>query len=479
MPVIVLLGLRKLPNERGDNLDISKLNEEDIIKFIKDKISVFENSQEYRDMKDGINYYNGIQSIDDKKRMGINDKGKAIELRNLPNNRIKDNQYTKLVDQKVNYQFTAKPQVKHRDERYQEILNDFFDMKMVRLINKTASISLQCGVAWWYVWVDDDELQVKLMNSLEIIPDWSDNTHESLDNVIRLVVKSEWDEDKKKVVEKNYINLFSQDDVRIYLRDNDKLELIEKVPYIVKGDKGYSFGKIPFIYWKFNDTEVPLLNRVRSLQDGINTIMSNFVDNMLEDSRNTVLVLKGYGGIDDQEKGIRYQMNQLGYINIDPPELGEDQASIDTIEIKVNSENYKVILSILKEKLIENGRGIDSKNDRVGDSPNELNIKSMYSDIELDANKMELEFQASFEYLQYFFKKVNQINVPTSASISFKRNIMINESSVIEMIKNSVGIVSKETLINNHPLVDDSKLELDRLEEEQKNQIEGYFNHGL
>ncbi|MCK1996941.1 phage portal protein [Psychrobacillus psychrodurans] len=52
--------------------------------------------------------------------------------------------------------------------------------------------------------------------------------------------------------------------------------------------------------------------------------------------------------------------------------------------------------------LIENGRGYDPKDERMANNSNQMNIQSMYSDIDLDANEIETEFQASFEELLWF-----------------------------------------------------------------------------
>ena len=41
----------------------------------------------------------------------------------------------------------------------------------------------------------------------------------------------------------------------------------------------------------------------------------------------------------------------------------------------------------------------DAKDDRMSGDPNQMNIQSMYSDIDLDANGIEMEFQASMEEL--------------------------------------------------------------------------------
>ena len=46
--------------------------------------------------------------------------------------------------------------------------------------------------------------------------------------------------------------------------------------------------------------------------------------------------------------------------------------------------------------------GYDAKDDRLSGNPNQMNIQSMYSDIDLDANDMETEFQAAFEEILWF-----------------------------------------------------------------------------
>ncbi len=61
----------------------------------------------------------------------------------------------------------------------------------------------------------------------------------------------------------------------------------------------------------------------------------------------------------------------------------------------MDAANYELVLDLLKKALIENVRGFDEKDERLSGTPNELNIRSMYSDIDLDANAMETEFQAA------------------------------------------------------------------------------------
>lgn len=59
---------------------------------------------------------------------------------------------------------------------------------------------------------------------------------------------------------------------------------------------GFNWQRVPLIPLKANEQETPLLKRVKSLQDGINVMLSDFENNMQEDARNTILVLKNYDG---------------------------------------------------------------------------------------------------------------------------------------------------------------------------------------
>ena len=55
------------------------------------------------DMLTGERYYRGIHDILFARREIIGEGGRLQEVDNLPNNKRIDNQYEKLVDQKINY----------------------------------------------------------------------------------------------------------------------------------------------------------------------------------------------------------------------------------------------------------------------------------------------------------------------------------------------------------------------------------------
>ena len=450
-------------------MDITKFKKEELVKYIDAKIAEFQLKKE--EMQESIRYYNYEQDILLKKRWTIGKEGKMQSIENLPNARIIDNQYKKAVDQKVNYLFSQLPSIKCDDERYQEMVQDLYDNRFLRTLNKIALESYLCGISWLYISNDNGELSMTKMDSTEIIPIWQDRNHESLDAIIRVYQTEEYKDGNIKMIDK--VALYTKDDVRIYLRDKDYTEIKEE-GYLEKDGLRYSFGEIPFVYFKSNSSEMPLLKRVKSLQDAINAILSNYYDNMLEDPRNTIMILKNYDGQDLGE--FRQKLAQYGAVKVSTGVDGAD-GDVNTLEVNVNSENYRLILDLLKEKLIENAMGFDMKSDKTSNAPNELNIKSMYSDMELDANQTSLEFTASLEHLERFLKQIKNIkNDKLISTTEFKRNLMVNDEATINMIIQSEGLLSKKTLLSHHPFVDNVDEEIRAIDDEDSIEMGDYVD---
>ena len=71
---------------------------------------------------------------------------------------------------------------------------------------------------------------------------------------------------------------------------------------------------------------------------------------MLEDNRNTILIIKNYDGTDLGE--FRKNLSVYGAVKVRSVE-GAD-GGVDRLSIEVNAENYNKILELLKTALIEN-----------------------------------------------------------------------------------------------------------------------------
>lgn len=97
---------------------------------------------------------------------------------------------------------------------------------------------------------------------------------------------------------------------------------------------------------------------------------------------------------------------------------------------------------------------------------------------------MEAEFSASLHELLWFvnaYLKMAKSVEPRDVQFIFNRDMMVNISEQITNVKNSVGILSEETVVANHPWTKDVKGELARIKkekDEQMKQFEMYGNGG-
>ena len=123
---------------------------------------------------------------------------------------------------------------------------------------------------------------------------------------------------------------------------------------------------------------------------------------MEEDSRNNIFVLKDYNNQPLDE--FRRNINTYGAVKINPGADGT--GGLEQLTQTVDVASYKETVELFKKALIDNANSFDSKDDRLGNNPNEMNIQSMYADIDIDANGMENEYKAGFEKLLWFVNKL-------------------------------------------------------------------------
>ena len=463
--------------------------------FLEKEIDKFLTSPERRMMILGDEYYDYEQAIKDRRRMVIKDSvgedghKRAVweEDKNLPNNHDLDNQYAKMVDQKVNYLLSKPLTFQCENDAYVDALKKVFDKRFRRLIKNIGKDAYNGGIAWIYPYYDEKgEFRMKKFKPWEILPFWKDDDHTELDFAVRIYNMIVYEGIDERVVtnvdvyDTQGIHHFTYDDalkpgkrlIPDYSTYHFEIEDEEKAD---GQTEGYNWNSVPLIPFKAYSNETPLIKKVKPLQDAINRIISDFDNSMQENaSGNSIIVLKNYGGTDLGE--FRRNLSEFRAVKVRTTDGGD--GSVETLEIEVNSENYKAILELLKKALIENAKGYDVNELKSAGSPNEMTIKSVYSDIDIDANETETEFQASFEDLLWF---VNQHLANShvgnfeneEVDVVFNRSMLVVESDVINNIKSSVGILSTETLISKHPWTSDNpKKELDRLKKEKKEQQE-------
>lgn len=408
-------------------------------------INDYKTKEEYKNLFIAEDYYNGKHDILKRKRTVIGENGVPKEVLNIPNNKIVDNVFAKLVDQKTNYLLSMPIVLNTENDIYLQKLNTFFDRTFHRLLKNVCEDSLKFGTGYIFVNYDENnKLCVHRLNPLEVIPIWKDQNQTELDSLIRIVSTKK---ENTKIVE-----VFEKDFIYLYTLKKNKLELIEIKPYFFDEENIFAFEKLPIIPFKYNSKRIPIITRVKSLQDGINKILSDFQNNLEEDCRNTVLVLQNFDGTNLSE--FRKNLSEYGVVKVKT--VDGQQGDVKTLNVTVNSDNYKTIIDMMKKDIIENGRGFDLKNENTFSSMNKMNIKSLYTDIDLDARGMEIEFTSSILDLIWFlnvdiYNKFKEDYFDEYVNIIFNKDTIVNESDVIEDCKNSIGILDMEVIKDNHP----------------------------
>lgn len=446
------------------------------LRFFENEILRWKYSPARREMIDGERYYEGFHDILHRKRTVIGVGGELEEVHNLPNNRILDNQFAKMVDQKANYLLSKPITFETGNNNLDKELMSVFNRQFLNRLKNGGVDSLCGGLFWLYVYYDQNgKLNFQRFKPYEILPFWKDNEHTELDCAVRLYPVEVWEGSTLKIVEK--VEIFTTEGIERYVFSNNRL--IEDVEnpsgfYAYVGDKGYNWERIPLIAFKYNAREIPLIRRVKGLQDALNLMQSDLLNNMQEDNRNTILVIKNYDGQDLSE--FRRNLSTFGAVKVKTVD-GAD-GGVETLNVEVNAANYELVLKTIKKAIIENAMGYDAKDDRLGGNANMMNLRSMYSDIDLDADNMESEYQAAFEQLFFFvrayFSNTNKGKLPEDIKVTFNRDIMVNETEVIDTLVKLGVQLPNELLVAQVPFVDDVTGVMEMLKKEKEENMDMY-----
>jgi len=447
-----------------------------IEQIIQQEIDDWLNSNERKLMLTGQRYYIGDADILKRKRTIIGDGGHQIEVNNVANNRLVHNFVRKLADQKVGYLLAKPLSIQTNNETYQGLLSDMLNKSFLRLIQNIGKESINKGRAWLHVYYDEEgTFSFKRIPSEEIIPLWRDAAHTQLDALIRVYEVEVYEGTKKKTITK--IEFWDKNGVSRYVKGNG--ELIPDVEagdagshfYVTNGEdseRGYNWDRVPFICFKYNDEEIPLIKFVQPLIDDYDKQKSDNANN-LEDLPNSVYVLKEYDGADLGE--FRRNLSVYRAVKV------SGEGGVDTLSLDIDTEAYKTHMEMNRKDIYEFGRGVDTQSKEFGSSPSGISLKFLYADLDMDANIIETEFQASMEQLRWFidqhiFNTTGKDYSGEKVDFIFNRDILINETDAITNAKNSVGIISNETIVANHPWVTDAKDEMERLKKQNDEELD-------
>lgn len=447
--------------------DVNILTTEELIKI---HIDEFITSEEFSLMRKGVAYYKVENDISDRKMYRYEDEIK-VEDETKTNNKLAHGFMHTLVDDKVNYLLLKPITLTCKDENYLsrviEVLGRRFQKRLSQLGNEASNK----GIAWLHVYINEKgEFKMLRIPSEQIIPLWEDADHEKLYALIRFYEVEVYEGKEKKYITK--IEYWTEQNVDYYVMQ-EGIVILDAEKYLDDEHKGHfriydvpsSWGRIPFIYFKNNDFELPDLQFIKTLVDNYDVTRSD-IANLLEDIKDIIYALRGYGGEDLGEF-----MRDMAYYKA--IKLDED-GGLDKIEHTIDIDAAEKHYQQLKKDIFDFGQGVDKNSDKLGNSPSGIALKFIYSGLDLKCNALEGWFKWGFEelirFVDIYLGLIGEPVANKEVEITFNRDVAINESQAITDCQNSKGVISDETIVGQHPWVKDVKEEMKRIEKENLSQ---------
>jgi SPP1 family phage portal protein len=428
--------------------------------FLKSCLSSWLNSAKHKQMADGQRYYENSNDILTRKRTVIGRLGEMTPAPYLANNRLPHAFMRKLTKQKIGYLLANPFSILSNDEQFGQILNSFVDKTFYRLFKSVCKDAVVAGIGWLQVYYDENgELKFKRLPATEVIPFWADVDHTVLDAAIRVydieVYKG------TEVTTQQHLQFFTKDAVFNYIK-NEFGELVadENAPveYNFKTQENDDTGvlneqfnmweRIPLIPIKYNSEEDSLLNYIKPLIDDYDKRTSD-LSNVIQDEPDKIKIVKNYDGTDKDE----FTHNLAKYRTV----FLRGDGDISSLDTSISVTAIESHINQLRKDIYEFGAGVDTQNTATGDKSGTA-LKFLYADLDMDCLDFAAELSWSLEQIGWFIVQDCILKgkgdfTAASVDVTFNTDITINEKETIENIKNSVGIISDETLLKNHPWV--------------------------
>lgn len=316
------------------------------------------------------------------------------------------------------------------------------------------------GRAFEINYVDEDAIQrFKVLDSRECIPIYSNDLNNDLLYVIRYYVADTVNNDQDEY----YIEVYGNKFIRKYKSSNAfaTLSLLEEQPNY--------YNQVPVTVFSLNADEESVFDKVMTLQDAYNKLLSSEVDDF-ESFCDAYLVLKGC--MADADDLVAMKQNRVLMMDADA-EASYLTKSVSDTQIEnmlknINDTIHKIANSpdFNDEKLMAQS-GIAMRYKLVG-------FENVSSNIVANMTKA---LQKRIELICSILHLTGSDNTWRDVHIVFTRNLPENITETAQVINQLRGIVSDKTLISLLPFIKDVDAEVEQLQEQKEANMDMYgFN---
>jgi SPP1 family phage portal protein len=449
--------------------------------------------------------------------MGVQGDSEAVESTTLSNTKLKHAYVYKLTRQKVTYLLDKPFSVNCPNDKLLELLEqDYFNATFRQNLISSAKSAITCGKAWIQAYIDDDaHIQFKFVKGTQVRPYWKDEAKTELNAIMKIikydVVGAEGKAKdvtqvefynlsgvyyftiqgsnkngtggvlKKKPVneESNFLPYFFYTDIMKKINEAGVEEVVTEevngvpVPKRTEPLPG-NFGIIPFIPIRYNDDEIPLITFIKDKVDDYDHITSASSD-FIKDVPSAIKVVKGYSGKDTKSFVKNLATYRVVFVDQD--------GSVENLSAAMDTAGLDSHLNRLREDIYSDGSGVDpTRKESLGQTSG-VALKYLFQDLDNDVRGLWSSINYALQQIYQFVcidLEQRKFGMFYDVPVKFIPNTdaLINEQEVITNLVNSMSMLSRKTILANHPYVTDVIAEMDEVDKEKKEAMALYQQQG-
>ncbi|CAI2675749.1 hypothetical protein AKUG0406_PHAGE200290 (plasmid) [Apilactobacillus kunkeei] len=437
--------------------------------------------------KESVNYYKGrnlisrtgsLTNIEQAKQQADDAKKDKRDPIRKANNRVSSNFYQILVDQEAGYLATNDPSIDVGDDKINQkikvILGDSLALTMQNLIIDVSN----AGVGWIHYWIDsNNNFKYGIVTPEQVYPIYADNLENEVVAVERVYQVLNTDPKSSKTYN-TIVEYWDDTTCTSYVVDNNstfspynQFDIVDVSTNETSGVGNvfeHGLGRVPFIKFRKNMYEKPELDKVKGTIDVYDKVYNGFA-NDLQDIQQTLMVLKGYGGVNLDE--FMDALRTYKAIKVDA------DGDVDQLQIEIPVEARQTMLEITKQKIFDEGQGIDPDKFMDNGALSGKAIKGLYAHLDLKATTTEKNFRQGLGSLIRAILRYLNVNDWETRNVSqtWIKNAIQDELERAQALQALGPYMSEWSIARANPFVDDVDAELEHLADEKIN-ADGYSN---
>ena len=438
------------------------LDLEKIKKFMGDR----ENFAEVKLVNEANEYISYEKmKVDDKKAVSVVD-GTEYELEEenpmWPNTKLRYGHISRVVNQRVSYAFGRKCTFSENSDQ----IGVLFDMNTIRkcawyiathgraFLEVCFNVDgVMCGIkahdsAHCFEFHDAETLQHGWI-IIEDVDNEFGMKNEDDDSLLVRIIEENKPQGSETVGESFTITQ--------YLFAKNELTEVSYIPAItinrLHDDKIRKFNG-DIVMELFTDPfKIGVYKKIITISDEFD-IMSSSNSDYLKKSPRSPIVVKGYGTT------LSELVTNIQTYNVIPVQADGD---VELLKAEQDITAAQKHLTLIEDSIRDQTGWVKSELGNVGYSGAALRMR--YAELDIHAQHLQETMTEAFDGARLYIVAAVQ-GTPEDVSVSYDSDVMVNETDTVTNCVNSLDILSRRTILENHPFVRSVDVEIERLEEE-------------